>query len=974
MNKKTINAPSVWKIVKWPLIALVLFSFGGFLVAPPVAKYFLTKNLSETLGRDVFIEDIDLNPYALSAKVYKFLIKDKDKASTLLSFDELSVNLQISSILKKGLVIKEITLDRPSLHIVHLEGARYNFSDLTDRSGEEAAPGAEPLRFSFNNIQILNGSIDFLDTPLKTKHEVRDITLAVPMISNMPSDVEIHTRPLFRAVVNGTSFALDGDTKPFSDSLETIIDLDIKDIDLPHYLAYVPFPVNFKLLSGTISGTSRISYVQLKDRPAALTVTGDMSLENLKVTDLSDNPLIQLPLYAVRQAVIDLTDKTVTVNETYAKDGSIFVQRLKDGTVNVEPQLPRLAEKLEEAAEEREEEPWKVLVKNLVYDNFTISYEDRVPADPVNLVAEAIHLKGENISTEKDSRGSLACSFKLNKEGSVSTESSISINPVSADTKFSIENIALVPLQPYITEQINILITNGALSADGNLFYQASGEKGSKADFKGTVSVAKFATVDKKTAGDFLKWKSLFFKGIDFKLEPLKVHINSVALTDFYSRLAINSDGSMNVQEIVKKEERETGEAPSAGLPGKDTKAAGGEKLITVNAVTLQGGTIQFSDQHITPSYSANLLEIGGRISGLSSEKNSTADVDLKGKLENYAPLEIRGKINPLAEDLFVDLAVDFTDMDLSSLTPYAGKYAGYSIQKGRLSLGLKYLIAGKKLDSENKVMLDQFTFGEQVESPDATKLPVRLAVSLLKDRTGEINLDLPVSGKIDDPEFRIGRVVLKMITNILVKVATSPFALLGKIVGGGEELSYLEFDYGSSDMSRLNREKLDKLVKALTERPNLNVDVAGFTDIERDRDGLRQSALSDKLKSRKLKEMIEKGQAAISPGEIEIAAEEYETYLEKAYDAETFPKPRDADGLEKKLPPEEMEKLILTNILITEDELRALASKRALGVKNYFLKSGGIDIKRIFLTEPESLQPEKKDTVKNSRVVFTLK
>ncbi len=974
MNKKTINAPSVWKIVKWPLIALVLFSFGGFLVAPPVAKYFLTKNLSETLGRDVFIEDIDLNPYALSAKAYKFLIKDKDKASTLLSFDELSVNLQISSILKKGLVIKEITLDRPSLHIVHLEGARYNFSDLTDGSGEEAAPGAEPLRFSFNNIQILNGSIDFLDTPLKTKHEVRDITLAVPMISNMPSDVEIHTRPLFRAVVNGTSFALDGETKPFSDSLETHIDLDIKDIDMPHYLAYVPFPVNFKLLSGTISGQSRISYVQFKDSPAALTVTGDMSLENLKVTDLSDNPLIQLPLYGIRQAVIDLTQKTVTINEAYSKDGSLFIQRSKDGTVNIEPQLPRLAEKLEEAAEKKEEAPWTVAVKKMAYDDFTISFEDLVPADPVKLVAEEIKLKGENITTKKDSRGSLACSFKLNKTGSVSAESRLSINPVSADTKFSVKDIALVPLQPYITEQVNILITNGALSAEGDLFYQAPGEMGSKTDFKGTVSVAKFATVDKKTAGDFLKWKSLFFKGIDFKLEPLKVHINSVALTDFYSRLAINSDGSMNVQEIVKKEEGKPGEVPSDGLPEKDKRAAGGEKIITVNAVTLQGGTVQFSDQHIKPSYAANLLEIGGRISGLSSKTDSTADVDLKGKLENYAPLEIRGKINPLADKLFVDLSVDFTDMDLSSLTPYAGKYAGYSIQKGRLSLGLKYLIAGKKLDSENKVMLDQFTFGEQVESPDATKLPVRLAVSLLKDRTGEINLDLPVSGKIDDPEFRIGRVVLTMITNILVKVATSPFALLGKIVGGGEELSYVEFEYGSADMSMQSREKLDKLVTALSERPNLNVDVAGFSDIEQDRKALRQNAFTDKLKAQKMKDMIAAGQPGISLGEIEIGADEYEQYVGMAYNAETFPKPRDAEGLEKKLPPEEMEKLILTNIIITDDNLRVLASKRALAVKNYFLKSGGIDSKRIFLTESTSLLPEKKDTLKNSRVDFTLK
>ena len=202
--------------------------------------------------------------------------------------------------------------------------------------------------------------------------------------------------------------------------------------------------------------------------------------------------------------------------------------------------------------------------------------------------------------------------------------------------------------------------------------------------------------------------------------------------------------------------------------------------------VTLQGGAVNFSDKFIKPNYSASLVEIGGRVSGLSSEESRLADIDLRGKLENSAPLEIVGKINPLAKDLFLDLKVDFRDMDLSPLSPYSGRYAGYGIQKGKLTLNLKYHIEKGKLDSENKVFLDQFTFGDAVDSPDATKLPVRLAVALLKDRSGEIHLDLPVTGSIDDPKFSIWGVVWKIVVNLLVKAATSPFALLGAIFGGG--------------------------------------------------------------------------------------------------------------------------------------------------------------------------------------------
>ena len=172
------------------------------------------------------------------------------------------------------------------------------------------------------------------------------------------------------------------------------------------------------------------------------------------------------------------------------------------------------------------------------------------------------------------------------------------------------------------------------------------------------------------------------------------------------------------------------------------------------------------------------MLEIGGRVTGLSSEETKMADVEMRGKLDNYAPLEITGKVNPLRDDLFLDLTISFKDMDLSPLTPYSGRYLGYVIEKGKLALNLHYLIEKKKLDSQNKILLDQFTLGNQVDSPDATKLPVRLAIALLKNRRGEIDLDIPVSGQIDDPKFSIGRIIIKILLNLLVKAATSPFAL----------------------------------------------------------------------------------------------------------------------------------------------------------------------------------------------------
>jgi hypothetical protein len=321
-----------------------------------------------------------------------------------------------------------------------------------------------------------------------------------------------------------------------------------------------------------------------------------------------------------------------------------------------------------------------------------------------------------------------------------------------------------------------------------------------------------------------------------------------------------------------------------------------------------------------------------------------------------------------------VDIKARMKDLDLSPATPYSGTFAGYSIEKGKLSFDLKYLIVKRKLESQNNIFIDQFTFGDKVESPKATKLPVKLAVALLKDRKGEIKLDLPVTGSLDDPKFSIWGIILKILINLISKAATSPFSLLGAVFGGGEELSFVEFDFGSTTITEPNVKKLDTIVKALHDRPSLKMDIEGHVDMERDRDGFKQYLVNRKVKAQKLKEMVKKGQPVVPVDDIKIEPPEYEKYLKMAYKEEKFPKPKNVIGMAKDLPAPEMEKLMLTYIEVKEGDLRTLASQRAMKVKDAILKSGRVEPERVFLLEPKSLAPEKKEKVKDSRVDFKLK
>jgi hypothetical protein len=260
------------------------------------------------------------------------------------------------------------------------------------------------------------------------------------------------------------------------------------------------------------------------------------------------------------------------------------------------------------------------------------------------------------------------------------------------------------------------------------------------------------------------------------------------------------------------------------------------------------------------------------------------------------------------------------------------------------------------------------------VESPKATKLPVKLAIALLKDRKGEIKLDIPVTGSLDDPKFNVWAIILKVLLNLIAKAATSPFSLLGSLFGAGEELSYVEFDYGSTEITEQNMKKIDTLVKALHDRPSLKLDIEGHVDLEKDKDGLIQYLFNKKIRAQKLNEMVKKGQPAVPVDEVKVEPPEYEKYLKMAYKEEKFPKPRNILGMAKDLPAPEMEKLMLTHIDIKEGDLRTLASQRAMKVKDAILKSGQVEPERIFILEPKSLAPQKKEKLKDSRVDFKLK
>ncbi|UIF91266.1 DUF748 domain-containing protein [Cupriavidus sp. UYPR2.512] len=576
--------------------------------------------------------------------------------------------------------------------------------------------------------------------------------------------------------------------------------------------------------------------------------------------------------------------------------------------------------------------------------------------------------------------------------------------------QLDLREVEVRPLQPYLADRFNAALRTGTLTVKGKLNVDAPTGKPIAAQFSGNVQTGNVRTVDRVSGDDFLRWRSLAVSGIDFAMDeskgPMRVSLGNIALSDFYARVILNANGRLNLQDVMAGGTAKGEAAPSTSLTqanpasapatppvqAGDTRTAqveqkpGGPKpQVRIGGVSVEKGNINFSDFFVKPNYTANLTGMKGKVSQVSSGDPTPADLVLDGRIDDDAPVNISGKLNPLGEQLFLDIAAKASGVELTRLTPYAAKYAGYPITKGKLTVDVAYKIENGKLDASNHLFLDQLTFGERVDSPDATKLPVLLAVSLLKDRNGVIDVNLPVSGSLSDPEFSIGGVIVRVIVNLLTRAITSPFSLIASAFGGGggEELGYVEFAPGTATLTPAAKEKIAKLGLALNDRPSLRLEISGRIDPATDEAGARRAWLDARVAEQKRRDQRDSAQAGSEAGndeaaeqgaEIKVSKQEYPKYLEQVYKRTSMKKPRNFVGFTKSLPPEEMEKLLMANATVTEADLKRLAEQRALVVKQSLEREGKVPESRLFLTAPKLSAEGIKDKGAPNRVDFSIR
>jgi len=712
-------------------------------------------------------------------------------------------------------------------------------------------------------------------------------------------------------------------------------------------------------------------------------VLGALEIRNANLRYLDEHALrpmqasVEKLNLSLHKLGVDTNKHAISVAEVASGSANLLMRQNKPGAPLEQP--PALGS----AAAPGTEKPYAISIDKIAIQNWSARFEDRSHATEATTLVAPLSLSMQGLSTVSSTPASVELKAVVNKSGMLAVTGNLALAPFETDLTVNAKEVDVLPLQPYIADQLNLRLTRAALTGNGKLRLTLADGSGLKGGFTGDMTLGNFATVDKLSNTDFLRWKSLFFGGIDMRLDPFALKVNQVALSDFFARVIIDPNGRINLQDIrrdasdsdksLTDDKAPASAAKSTIAVEKETPQAAKTPPISIGKLTLQGGRVRFTDNFIKPNYSATLANFGGIVSELSSNAASSAALDLHGEV-NSAPLSITGRINPLRGDLLLDLKAEVRGMELAPLSAYSGRYVGYGIEKGKLSFEVAYRVDKRVLSAQNRLILDQLTFGDKVDSPNATKLPVQFAVALLRDRNGVIDVNLPIGGSLDDPQFSIGGLIGKVILNVITKTITQPFALIGALFGGGEELSSLDIAPGYSNIPPAGEAKLKSLSKALADRPALKLEITGRVDPETDRTGLQRVYIERKVRSVKMKDLQARGESP-EPGSVVVGASEYTELLTRAYRDEKFPKPRNLVGLTKNLPVEEMEKLMIANADIDEDDLIALGNQRSMSVKNWLQKNGQVAAERIFILAPKvSVPDEKTKGASGSRVDFSLR
>ena len=976
LKSKTVRLCAVVAVV------LAAYAIAGFVVAPRVVRSSLLKDIPAAIDATPSVGEIHINPFLLQATIDDFALADAD-GGRLLGFRRLFIDFQLSSIWHRAYSFANIDIAAPYVSAVMAKDGRLNLLRLKPKPTPHPAPANndEPLpALRIGSFKISQASVAYED---RSRPDVFAMRLE-------PLNFELRE---FTTGVDGGKFVFTATSKLGErvewhghvsvDPVESDGEFQIDGLQAHTLWEYLQDQVNFVIDSGTVdmAATYRFS---LKD-PA--TTSLQVALTKASLTDftmrprLADSatkaePWITVPALAVTGGTVDLgtrkahldlvaltgvkllawlePDKTLNLMQLAAPRSAVVTSPATPSTPAT-PATPATTPTLSASpsAAAAAGAPWTFDLRRFEIRDARIATEDRSVRPAVQVLLAPFSLQVDGATQDLTKPVTVALDTHINEGGSLTLAGEVTPQPLAANVAVKVADIDLTAIQPYISLQTAMTLSSGKLGGDAKLHYGTQ-SKMPALQFAGNIHVDKLHTVDDTLHDDFINWDRLDIEGINYTQGPDRLDIDQIVARSLYARVIIESDASINVKRVLKIPATPATPAKSAAAvpAAAPTRARSSSAAITpapqtlpmsIKKISLTSSQANFSDLSVLPNFSAGIENLQGSVVGLSSKPGTRATVDLKGDIDTFSPVSITGEVNVLGP-LYTDITMSFRNISLPIFDPYSGKFAGYSIAKGKLSTELHYKVDGRKLDAQHHIVVEQLEFGEKTASKEAVSLPIKLAVSLLKDRNGVIDLNLPVTGSLDDPEFRLAPVIWEVFTHILERAVAAPFALLGSLFGGGPDLQFIDFEPGIATLDAGAADKARAVARALVERPQLQIDVPIAMVPALDGPALAEAEYNAQLNAAR---MAKGGDKA---SELELLTQLY------AKDVGGEPKyPESVTGLKSK--PDLiaakigiLSKAIHEHIVIGDAELQDLGQKRAQALQQALLADSQVAPERVFL------------------------
>ena len=956
-----------------------IYALVGFYWIPRFASGQVSQLFDRQYGRQVSLGSVHFNPFTFEFEARDFSLPDAD-GQRMLGFGRFYVDFELSSLWHRAWTFGEIAIERPYARIVQRADGRLNWLDLAPRDDLASPTDAEPPgvpAVRIDELSVADGEVDIEDRsrpqPFATALE--------PVTFNLTD---------FRTAGGGNAFAFTAGSDA-AGTLHVEGSLGVEPLSSTGSLRLE------RLEAATVSEyLADLLPVTLLSGVADLAFTYEFSLDGEPFTFILDMPSLairdlatvarghevpwQVPRVDVRDTHIDLAARSVTIAAVEVQD--VMAPTWLDETgFNAPGVLPRsepAASGAPAPGETGDDAPaWNLSIPTIVLRDTRLPFEDRTLAQPASLeiVADSLRVSGFALPAREPLQVDVEVTSGAG--GQVAASGSVQLEPLQAGIDVKVDGLSLSPVQPYLDGRTDLLLESGALTSSGRV--ELSAIDPLVVTYAGDVSVTNLHTRDRPLKEDFINWKSLELSGIRYSNAPASLDIREITARQPYLRLILAASGVSNIESVLDpqgaaekaaaiaaesaaakdKKAGKAGRAEAAPVApaGQATPAAPAAPAmaITIDSTRIADGNVNFADYTIEPNFRIAMERLNGAIEGSSSDPGSRPELELDGEVDRYAPVHIAGQLNLLAPATFIDISGSFRNIDLTSFNPYSTKFIGYQIAKGKLSIETQYKVEDRRLEALHMVRLDQLEFGERIDSPDAIGLPIKLAVALLKDSEGVIDLELPIGGSIDDPRFKVGPVIWKAFVGLLTKIVTAPFALLGNLFGGGADLSFIDFGAGSTAVDAAAMEKVAALKKALIERPTLRLEIPWTVAPAIDGPALEQARW----------EAMVSGAIGEPPGDLwKTDRQDYLRRLKVLYEQAAgkkpdLPKPpKPAEGEPKPDPVEfaigQLEPGLRADVVAGADEVDALAKARAQAIRDALLGEEGLAAERVFVTRGE--------------------